>query len=92
MQGIDFPVTGKTGTAQLDAGEPHSWFMGYAPAGPASLQQHRVAFAVLVEHGGYGGSMAAPIAHDLLLAAEKLGIFKAAAVNPTLTSGTQIPQ
>ena len=75
MQGIDFPVTGKTGTAQLDAGEPHSWFIGYAPAGPASLNQPRIAFAVLVEHGGYGGSMAAPIAHDLLLAAEKLGIF-----------------
>jgi cell division protein FtsI/penicillin-binding protein 2/cell division protein FtsW (lipid II flippase) len=76
MQGIDFPVTGKTGTAQLDAGEPHSWFIGYAPAGPASLKQSRIAFAVLVEHGGYGGSMAAPIAHDLLLAAQKLGIFQ----------------
>jgi cell division protein FtsI/penicillin-binding protein 2/cell division protein FtsW (lipid II flippase) len=76
MQGLDFPVTGKTGTAQLDAGEPHSWFIGYAPAGPASLSQPRIAFAVLVEHGGYGGSMAAPIAHDLLVAAENLGIFK----------------
>jgi cell division protein FtsI/penicillin-binding protein 2/cell division protein FtsW (lipid II flippase) len=76
MQGIDFPVTGKTGTAQLDAGEPHSWFIGYAPAGPASLNPARIAFAVLVEHGGYGGSMAAPIAHDLLLAAEKLGLLK----------------
>jgi peptidoglycan glycosyltransferase len=76
MQGIDFPVTGKTGTAQLDAGEPHSWFIGYAPAGPAPLTQPQIAFAVLVEHGGYGGSMAAPIAHDLLLAAEKLGMFQ----------------
>jgi cell division protein FtsI/penicillin-binding protein 2/cell division protein FtsW (lipid II flippase) len=76
MQGLDFPVTGKTGTAQLDAGGPHSWFIGYAPAGPASSDQPRIAFAVLVEHGGYGGSMAAPIAHDLLVAAEKLGYFK----------------
>jgi peptidoglycan glycosyltransferase len=81
MQGIDFPVTGKTGTAQLDAGEPHSWFIGYAPAGPAPLNtaapnQPRIAFAVLVEHGGYGGAMAAPIAHDLLLAAKKLGMFQ----------------
>jgi peptidoglycan glycosyltransferase len=59
----------------LDAGEPHSWFIGYAPAGPAPLHQPQIAFAVLVEHGGYGGSMAAPIAHDLLLAAEKLGYF-----------------
>ena len=76
MQGIDFPVTGKTGTAQLDAGEPHSWFIGYAPAGPTPLNQPQIAFAVLVEHGGYGGSMAAPIARDLLLAAEKLGMFQ----------------
>ncbi len=76
MQGIDFPVTGKTGTAQLDAGGPHSWFIGYAPAGPAPLNQPQIAFAVLVEHGGYGGSMAAPVAHDLLLAAEKLGYFQ----------------
>jgi len=36
--------------------------------------------------------MAAPIARDLLLAAEKLGIFKPAAANPTLTSSTQIAQ
>lgn len=86
MQGIDFPVTGKTGTAQLDAGEPHSWFIGYAPAGPASSTQPRIAFAVLVEHGGYGGSMAAPIAHDLLLAARKLGIFNPAANTPALTT------
>ena len=76
MQGIDLPVAGKTGTAQLDAGEPHAWFIGYAPAGPAPLDQHRIAFAVLVEHGGYGGSMAAPIAHDILIEAEKLGILK----------------
>ena len=76
MQGIDFPVTGKTGTAQLDAGEPDSWFIGYAPAGPTPLNQPQIAFAVLVEHGGYGGSMAAPIAHDLLLAAEKLSLFQ----------------
>ncbi len=75
MQGLDFPVTGKTGTAQLDAGGPHSWFIGYAPAGPSPSDQQRIAFAVLVEHGGYGGSMAAPIAHDLLVAAEKLGYF-----------------
>jgi cell division protein FtsI/penicillin-binding protein 2/cell division protein FtsW (lipid II flippase) len=76
MQGLDFPVAGKTGTAQLDAGEPHSWFIGYAPAGPTPLNTPRIAFAVLVEHGGYGGAMAAPIAHDLLLAAEKLGIVR----------------
>ncbi len=86
MQGIDFPVTGKTGTAQLDAGEPHSWFIGYAPAGPAPLNQPQIAFAVLVEHGGYGGSMAAPIAHDLLLAAEKLGLFQT-----TTNGGAQHP-
>ncbi len=48
---------GKTGTAQLDAGEPHAWFTGFAPYGGAA--ERRLAFAVIVEHGGYGGRVAA---------------------------------
>jgi len=56
-----FAVAGKTGTAQATKGKEHGWFVAYAPA-----DQPTVACAVLVEHGGHGGSVSAPIAHDLL--------------------------
>ena len=42
----------------------HSWFIGFAPA-----ERPRVAFAVIVENGGYGASVAVPLARDLLRAA-----------------------
>ena len=74
MAGLNVTVAGKTGTAQVDVGEPHSWFAGFAPydAPPAE----RIAFAVVVEHGGYGAQAAAPIARELLEAARDLGIIK----------------
>ena len=73
MRDLAIEVAGKTGTAQLDRGEPHSWFTGFAPyAGPAD---RRIAFAVVVEHGGYGAKTAAPIARELLAAAAELGII-----------------
>jgi Cell division protein FtsI/penicillin-binding protein 2 len=74
MAGLPISVAGKTGTAQLDEGQPHSWFAGFAPyeGDPAK----RIAFAVVVEHGGYGGSFAAPIAREILEAASKLGILE----------------
>ena len=51
-------VAGKSGTAQLGGtGEPHSWFIGFAPA-----ENPEVAIAVLVERGGGGGQRAAPLA------------------------------
>ncbi len=77
MNGLPLAVAGKTGTAQLDAGEPHSWFAGFAPydAPPAK----RIAFAVVVEHGGYGAKLAAPIARELIQAAQQLGILPGAA-------------
>jgi cell division protein FtsI/penicillin-binding protein 2/cell division protein FtsW (lipid II flippase) len=73
MAGSEISFAGKTGTAQLDAGEPHSWFAGFAPYdGDAS---RRLAFAVLVEHGGYGARTAAPIAREVIEAAKKLGML-----------------
>lgn len=73
MAGLNVEVAGKTGTAQMDVGEPHSWFAGFAPydAPPAK----RIAFAVVVEHGGYGARVAAPIARDLVEGARDLGYF-----------------
>jgi penicillin-binding protein 2 len=39
----------------------HAWFVGFAPAA-----KPRIAFAVLVEHGGHGGSVAAPVAVEIV--------------------------
>jgi peptidoglycan glycosyltransferase len=55
-------TAGKSGTAELGGtGEPHSWFIGFAPA-----EQPRVAIAVIVEQAGRGGEVASPIAGDLM--------------------------
>jgi peptidoglycan glycosyltransferase len=55
-------TAGKSGTAELGGtGEPHSWFIGFAPA-----ESPRVAIAVLVEQAGRGGEVASPIAGALL--------------------------
>ena len=54
------PVRGKTGTAEHGNDPdvlPRNWFAGY---------QRDVAFAVLVEEGKSGGTVAAPIAKDFL--------------------------
>jgi penicillin-binding protein A len=73
MAGTPIQFAGKTGTAQLDEGMPHSWFTGFAPYdGDPS---HRLAFAVLVEHGGYGAATAAPIAREMMEAAHALGLL-----------------
>lgn len=76
MKGARISIAGKTGTAQLGEGQPHSWFAGFAPydGDPA----RRIAFAVIVEHGGYGGSLAAPIAREIAEAAGDLGIIPTA--------------
>lgn len=55
-------TAGKSGTAELGgSGEPHSWFIGFAPA-----EAPRVAIAVVVERAGRGGEIASPIAGDLM--------------------------
>jgi peptidoglycan glycosyltransferase len=54
-------VAGKTGTATNPFGAPHSWFVCFAPA-----EAPRVVVAVIVENGGYGAAVAAPIARNIL--------------------------
>jgi penicillin-binding protein A len=55
-------TAGKSGTAELGgSGEPHSWFIGFAPA-----DHPTVAIAVLVEQGGRGGERAAPLGGSLM--------------------------
>jgi penicillin-binding protein 2 len=70
----EFTVAGKTGTSQvykhsagIDADDlpkderDHAWFVGYSPT-----EDPRIAFAIVVEHGGHGGTSAAPIARKVL--------------------------
>jgi cell division protein FtsI/penicillin-binding protein 2 len=73
MKGTPVSVAGKTGTAQLDQGMPHSWFAGFAPYD--GDRSKSIAFAVVVEHGGYGGTTAAPIAREVVEAAADLGLI-----------------
>jgi penicillin-binding protein 2 len=41
----------------------HAWFVAVAPA-----EDPQVAVAIIVEHGGHGGSAAAPIAKEMIVA------------------------
>jgi penicillin-binding protein 2 len=67
IPGLD--VAGKTGTAQTiansksDKGQDHAWFASFAPA-----RAPEVVVVVLVERGGKGGQVAAPIARQILRA------------------------
>jgi len=60
-------VAGKTGTAEVENGKPHAWFICFAPA-----RDPKVAVAVIVENGGEGGKTAAPIARKVLQMALKV--------------------
>ena len=74
--GIDYKIAGKTGTAQVFTVKQeenydesridkklrdHALFMAFAPA-----NNPRIAIAVVVENGGHGGSVAAPIAKQVI--------------------------
>ncbi len=68
-------VAGKTGTAQVASlsslrlrdneviwkQRDHAWFVAYAP-----VEDPRIVVSVIVEHGGQGSRVAAPIAFDIL--------------------------
>ncbi len=65
IPGID--IAGKTGTAQMvshskaEKGQDHAWFAAFAP-----VRDPEVVVVVLVERGGKGGQVAAPIARRIL--------------------------
>jgi peptidoglycan glycosyltransferase len=59
-------VAGKTGTAQVGivgSNITQPWFIGFAP-----VEDPKVAVAVTIERsqGGFGGTVAAPIARDVM--------------------------
>jgi cell division protein FtsW (lipid II flippase) len=72
--GAGVPVAGKTGTAELQGKPSHAWFVGFAPYG--AVEGRKIAFAVIVEHGRYGGRVAAPLAAEIVSAAQRLGVFE----------------
>ncbi len=69
----DIKVCGKTGTVQLVRMKngkerelpyklrDHAWFVGFAP-----VEDPKITVVVLIEHGGKGGSAAAPIAKEII--------------------------
>jgi len=57
-------IAGKTGTAEYGSGDPlptHAWFIGFSGD---------LAVAVVVEGGGFGGAVAAPLAAEFFSALE----------------------
>lgn len=56
----EWPVAGKTGTAEVHGKQDTSWFASYAPA-----DRPRYVVAVVVSQGGTGGGTAAPIARAI---------------------------
>lgn len=66
-----YTVAGKTGSAEISDDKSvntHAWFVGFIDSA-----QHPLAIAVVVEKGGSGGSVATPIARNILSKAISLG-------------------
>jgi len=58
----DLTTAGKTGSAQdPPRKKPHAWFVCYAPC-----ENPKIAICTMVEQGGHGGTVAAPIARAML--------------------------
>lgn len=69
LKDLSIAVAGKTGTAQSSAGkEPHAWFTGFAP-----YQNPEIIVTLLVEEGGEGSKIAAPIAGKIFEWWKKFG-------------------
>jgi len=62
LSALPVEVAGKTGTAQWNTTKPnHAWFTAFAP-----YNNPNFCITVLVEQGGEGSSIAAPIAKDII--------------------------
>jgi penicillin-binding protein 2 len=59
----EYPVGGKTGTAQIgsvDSGKNFAWFIAYAPA-----DDPQYVVSVYIDRAGHGGESAAPVARQI---------------------------
>ena len=56
----EFPIAGKTGTAEVQGKADSAWFVGFGPVKPE--EPPRYVMTVLLEESGFGGRFAAPVA------------------------------
>ncbi len=97
----DITVCGKTGTAQVvkegqgsriaedklpEKFRDHAWLIVFAPK-----DHPQIAIACLIEHGGHGGSAAAPMVHDVLKKFFELYPPQPGATKPDLASAQEPP-
>ena len=67
LTGNDFPIAGKTGTAEFGEevngvyAKSHAWFACFAP-----YDQPEIAVVVLIQGGGEGATFAVPVADAIL--------------------------
>jgi len=59
LSSMPWEFFGKSGTAESSAGD-HAWVVGFI------REPEPLAIAVVVEHGGHGGAVAAPIVYRIL--------------------------
>lgn len=57
---LPIKVAGKTGTAENPLGENHAWFVGFGP-----FDNPEIALAVVLDQGGGGSEVAAPVARAI---------------------------
>lgn len=58
---LPFLAAGKTGTAQNPHGNPHAWFISFAP-----YEDPKIATVVLIENAGEGSAWAVPVTKEIL--------------------------
>lgn len=96
-------IAGKTGTAQVVALKAlkkykekkdipfqfrdHSWFAGYAP-----YEKPQIGVAVIIEHGGSGGKVAAPLVRHIIEAYDKIYPFQQKSVQDGMPPGKTKPE
>jgi penicillin-binding protein 2 len=78
----DFPiaVAGKTGTSEKKPDDDYALFMGYAPADGNSKPQ--IAVVAIIEQGGHGSSVAAPVVRKVM---EAFFHTETGSVTPSIT-------